>query len=548
VSQRFQTSVPPRSNSVGSVFSRTGDVVAANGDYNASQITFTPAGTIAAVTVQAAIEEVAAEAAAGGGFTIDDVVDALVDGFGTQWDVTPATGSTPVTIAVDRMVKYHVDSYSSNITMSLLASVGEFHQITLAGNPVLRASNVETEKQLRVRLIQDATGGRTVDWSGLGTITWLTHRGLEPRLSPAPGDEDTIWLICTNDDAVNSYANPTWIGWPMTPSRRRLLTDTASPFTAGTDEWQWFAVADVGTNVAKLDIVGNGSVTAGTFTITVDGQTTAPIAYNATGWEIYQAVLALAAVADGDIVLDASESTQRLSTGATISFLWIGSDGYNTHTTTVNSGGLTGGTYSAADFSPSGSFPSISGNYKLTFGGQATANIAVTANAAAIQSALESLSTIGSGNVSVTGGPLDTKGIVIQFTGTLAATDVSGITMSTLPTFPGSGSVPSGVLRAGVANSGNEAAFDWTRNDDAKITVTGSGTHTINLTRIIPQERRVITITDSGASGTLVFSANVILVGGSPSLPASGKTDLYEFYALSTTQVLGKLIQAGYTL
>lgn len=44
-----------------SVHGRTGTVTASSGDYTASQVTFTPAGTIAAATVQAAVEEVAAE-------------------------------------------------------------------------------------------------------------------------------------------------------------------------------------------------------------------------------------------------------------------------------------------------------------------------------------------------------------------------------------------------------------------------------------------------------------------------------------------------------
>ena len=49
------------SDKVSSVFSRTGTVVASNGDYNASQITNTPAGGIQASTVQGAINELDTE-------------------------------------------------------------------------------------------------------------------------------------------------------------------------------------------------------------------------------------------------------------------------------------------------------------------------------------------------------------------------------------------------------------------------------------------------------------------------------------------------------
>lgn len=52
------------SNSVASVFGRTGAVTAQSGDYTASQITNTPAGNITAVTVQAALNELDSEKAA----------------------------------------------------------------------------------------------------------------------------------------------------------------------------------------------------------------------------------------------------------------------------------------------------------------------------------------------------------------------------------------------------------------------------------------------------------------------------------------------------
>jgi hypothetical protein len=53
--------VTPASAAVSSVFTRTGAVVAAAGDYTATQITNTPLGSIASTTVQAAIDELATE-------------------------------------------------------------------------------------------------------------------------------------------------------------------------------------------------------------------------------------------------------------------------------------------------------------------------------------------------------------------------------------------------------------------------------------------------------------------------------------------------------
>jgi hypothetical protein len=70
------------------------------------------------------------------------------------------------------------------------------------------------------------------------------------------------------------------------------------------------------------------------------------------------------------------------------------------------------------------------GTFTLTFMGQTTAGVAYDANAAAVQSALEALSTIGSGNVACAGGPLPGTAVSVTFQGTLAATNVAIMTGS----------------------------------------------------------------------------------------------------------------------
>jgi len=68
------------------------------------------------------------------------------------------------------------------------------------------------------------------------------------------------------------------------------------------------------------------------------------------------------------------------------------------------------------------------GTFTLTFVGQTTAAIAYNATAAAVQTALQALSSIGAGNVAVTGnagGPYS-----VTFIGTLANTDVAQMTAS----------------------------------------------------------------------------------------------------------------------
>ena len=83
-------------------------------------------------------------------------------------------------------------------------------------------------------------------------------------------------------------------------------------------------------------------------------------------------------------------------------------------------------------------------SFTVTFGGQTTSSIAAAATAAQVQAALEALSTIGTGNVVVTGsagGPY-----TVTFQGALAGTDVAA--MTTTPT-GGTGTVTVATTTAG---------------------------------------------------------------------------------------------------
>ncbi len=69
-----------------------------------------------------------------------------------------------------------------------------------------------------------------------------------------------------------------------------------------------------------------------------------------------------------------------------------------------------------------------SGTFALGYGGQITAPIAFDAIAADVQTALRALSTIGSGNVNVAGGPLPGSAVTATFVGTLASKNVETLT------------------------------------------------------------------------------------------------------------------------
>ncbi len=69
-----------------------------------------------------------------------------------------------------------------------------------------------------------------------------------------------------------------------------------------------------------------------------------------------------------------------------------------------------------------------SGTFTLSFRGKTTAPIAWNATAAELKSALEAISTIGVGSVTVTGGPGDVAALAITFAGGLANTPVPAMT------------------------------------------------------------------------------------------------------------------------
>lgn len=70
------------------------------------------------------------------------------------------------------------------------------------------------------------------------------------------------------------------------------------------------------------------------------------------------------------------------------------------------------------------------GTFSLTYAGQTTSGIAYNAVASAVQSALEALSNIAPGDITVTGGPGPSTPYVVTFVGPLADTDVAQMTAS----------------------------------------------------------------------------------------------------------------------
>jgi hypothetical protein len=71
------------------------------------------------------------------------------------------------------------------------------------------------------------------------------------------------------------------------------------------------------------------------------------------------------------------------------------------------------------------------GTFTLTFAGQTTTPLAFNSTAAQVQTALTALSSIGTGNLTATGGSLPGTLVTVTFVGTLAATNVGNLTAIT---------------------------------------------------------------------------------------------------------------------
>ncbi len=93
------------------------------------------------------------------------------------------------------------------------------------------------------------------------------------------------------------------------------------------------------------------------------------------------------------------------------------------------------------------------GTFTLTFGGQTTSGIAYNAIASAVQTALQALSTIGTSNATVTGGPGPGTPYVVTFTGALASTNVAQMTATSSLTGGSTPAVAVTTTTAGVVGS-----------------------------------------------------------------------------------------------
>ena len=150
------------------------------------------------------------------------------------------------------------------------------------------------------------------------------------------------------------------------------------------------------------------------FRLSYDDESTDWLLVGSDASAVQTALEALTGIGAGNITVT---GTSLLEGPLTLTF---GGDLENTAVETVEG---EGGTYEqqtvAIDDASNG------GHFHLTFGEETTGEIAYNADAAAVKAALELLSTIGEGNVDVSGGPGPTGDWLVTFKADLGAQDVA---------------------------------------------------------------------------------------------------------------------------
>lgn len=86
-------------------------------------------------------------------------------------------------------------------TITFNKNTSDFHQVTLAGNRTLALSNMAAGDRIVLRLVQDATGSRTVTW--FSTIKWVG--GTPPILTTTASKADVFGFLCTSTGNYDGF-------------------------------------------------------------------------------------------------------------------------------------------------------------------------------------------------------------------------------------------------------------------------------------------------------------------------------------------------------
>ncbi len=136
----------------------------------------------------------------------DSNIDASADIAPTKIAGTALTLSGAQTVTGKKTVGATVQTITTatdGATVTFDLSLGNVHTVTLGGNRTLALSSASTGQCFVVRLVQDATGSRTVTW--FSTIKWHGTGGVAPTLTTTAGKSDVFSFICTGSGTYDGF-------------------------------------------------------------------------------------------------------------------------------------------------------------------------------------------------------------------------------------------------------------------------------------------------------------------------------------------------------
>ena len=236
-------------------------------------------------------------------------------------------------------------------------------------------------------------------------------------------------VSCAGGPLPNSNIAITFSG-ALSSGARTVITAGPGTLTGATSPQVSTSTTTTGASTAAVQTLSlSGTPTGGAFTLTFGGQTTTAIPFNATSTQVQAALVALSSIGPGNMIC---AGTALPAGPITMTFAGTLAPGPQLPIA-LGTNSLTGGTTPAPQFATqtagqatatvqtlSVSNNPTAGSFTLTFGGLTTAPIPFNATNAQVQAALAGLATIGTGNVTCSGGPLPTPNVTITFAGQLA--------------------------------------------------------------------------------------------------------------------------------
>lgn len=230
-------------------------------------------------------------------------------------------------------------------------------------------------------------------------ITWLEWRGLSNTLASAiQGDIDwQLSGLATVSRSGSSQADYVYrLEFSSEPEGRAVYQTRTDMYDYGSEPKQFSLAPSESPGADDIQVV-TISGSGGTFTLTFEDETTDPIAYNASAGAVESALEALDNIEEGEVSVTGSAGGPY-----TVTFQMD----RDVDEMTINTSGLVGGSVSVTTIvqgAPGRNerqrVSAGGGSFALTFDGQTTGAIAADASAATVKTALESLSTVDTVNV-----------------------------------------------------------------------------------------------------------------------------------------------------